>query len=146
MNASKNLSPLQMRALAKVGDVVIPGDEVLPPFSRSGSLRHVDRMLDHMSDFDRDGVKLLLTVMRFLPSIAIAAILHVAQRDRALPSFIGAACRMVNIGIKGVVMTLYYSDLGDEPLILPAIGYDAKVVVPAEGDESADGSGTGVRP
>lgn len=129
MNASRNLSPLQMRGLAKVGDVVVPGDDVLPSFSQSGSLHQVDRMLDHMSDFDRDGVKLLLTIMRFLPRFAIAAILFVAQRDKHFPSFLGAACRMINIGIKGVVMTLYYSDLGDTPRILPAIGYDAKVVV-----------------
>jgi len=129
MNPSKNLSSFQMNGLAKVGDVVIPGDDVLPAFSRSGSLQHVDRMLDHMSDFDRDGVKLLLSMMCFLPRFAIRALLHVAQRDRLFPGFIGAGCRMINIGIKGVVMTLYYSDLGDEPRILPAIGYDAKVVV-----------------
>lgn len=141
MSPSKNLTPLQMRGLAKVGDVVIPGDDVLPSFSDSGSLRHVDRMLDHMSDFDRDGVKLLLTLLRFLPGFAIAAILHVAQRDRLLPGLLGAACRMVNIGIKGVVMTLYYSDLGDEPRILPAIGYDAKVVVSGETSSSADEGG-----
>lgn len=139
MNPSRNLSPLQMAGLAKVGDIVVPGDDILPSFSQSGSLRHVDRMLDHMSDFDRDGVKLLLTIMRFLPRFAIVAILFFAQRDQHFPNFLGAACRMVNIGIKGVVMTLYYSDLGDAPRILPAIGYDAKVVVRPE-DAPAQGA------
>jgi hypothetical protein len=129
MSTSKHLSATQMRGLARVGDIVIPGDDVLPPFTRSGSLDHVDRMLDHMSDFDRDGVKLLLTIFRFLPGFVIVAILKLVQHDKRLPGFLGAACRMVNIGIKGVVMSLYYSDLGPRPLILPAIGYDAKIVV-----------------
>ena len=129
MSSSKHLSDLQMRGLAKVGDVVVPGDDVLPAFTRSGSLDHVDRMLDHMTDFDRDGIKLLFTIFRFLPGFAIAAILWVAQHDKHFPSVLGAACRMINIGIKGVVMSLYYSDLGPRAQVLPAIGYDAKVVV-----------------
>lgn len=129
MNPSKHLSPTQMRGLAKVGDVVVPGDDLLPSFTASGAPDHVDRMLDHMTDFDRDGVKLLLTVFRFLPGFLIAAILTLAGRDKSFPGPLGAACRMVNIGIKGVVLSLYYSDLGPQPRVLPAIGYDAKIVV-----------------
>lgn len=129
MSPSKHLSDTQMRGLAKVGDVVVPGDDLLPSFTASGAPDHVDRMLDHMTDFDRDGVKLLLTVFRFLPGFLIAAILTLAGRDKSFPGPLGAACRMVNIGIKGVVLSLYYSDLGPQPRILPAIGYDAKIVV-----------------
>lgn len=129
MSTSKHLSATQMRGLARVGDIVIPGDDVLPPFTRSGALDHVDRMLDRMTKFDRDGFMLLLTIFRFLPRFAIVAFLELVQHDRSFPGFVGAACRMANIGIKGVVMTLYYSDLGPQPLILPAIGYDAKIVV-----------------
>lgn len=132
MSTSKHLSDLQMRGLAKVGDVVIPGDEVLPRFTKSGSLDHVDRMLDHMTEFDRDGVKALFTIFRFLPGFLIAAILWVAQRDRALPGPLGAVCRMINIGIKGVVMSLYYADLDPQARVLPTIGYDAKIVVRGE--------------
>jgi len=139
MSPAKNLNPTQMRGLAKAGDVVIPGDEVLPSFSASGSLDHVDRMLDHMSDSDRSGVQILLTVFRFLPRFVIAAILHVAQRDHVFPGILGAGCRMINIGIKGVVMTLYYSDLGPQPRILPAIGYDAKVVTTGDGGSANPG-------
>lgn len=128
MNASQYLNPTQMRGLVKVGDIVVPGDDVLPRFSQSGSPEQVDRMLAYMTDFDRDGVKLLLTIFRWLPGPLVRAILWVSEHDRHLPGPLGAACRMVNLGIKGVVMSLYYSDLGREPRILPAIGYDAKIV------------------
>lgn len=128
MSTSRHLNAAQMRGLAKVGDLVVPGDDVMPSFTQSGSLAEVDRMLDHMTDFDRDGVKLLLTLFCWLPRFVGSAILWVSEHDRSLPGPLGAACRMVNLGIKGVVMSLYYSDLGPTPRILPAIGYDAKIV------------------
>mgnify|MGYP007059405198 FL=1 len=139
MSTSKHLSAWQMKGLGKVGDVVVPGDDVLPSFTESGSIEHVDRMLDHMTDFDRDGVKALLTLLRCLPGPLIAAILWVVQQDRRLPGPLGAACRMVNIGIKGVVLSLYYSDLGPSPCILPAIGYDAKVGTPRDARAGGEG-------
>lgn len=135
MTSSRHLSAAQMRGLAKVGDLVVPGDDLLPKFTESGSLQEVDRMLDHMSPFDRDGVKLLLTIFCWLPRFVGSAILWVSEHDRSLPGPLGAACRMINLGIKGVVMSLYYSDLGPTPRILPAIGYDAKIVTATPGPE-----------
>lgn len=127
MSVPKSLSASQLRGLVRVGDIVIPGSETLPSFRASGAAQHADRMLDHMAASDRSGVKLLLTIFAFLPRFVISGILHLSEQDKMFPWILGAACRMVNIGIKGVVMTLYYSDLGDEPSILPAIGYDAQV-------------------
>ena len=37
------------------------------------------------------------------------------EKQRSLPEPLGQVCRMINLGLKGVVMTLYYSDLGTDP-------------------------------
>ncbi len=125
---SKHLTAAQLIGLQKAGDVVVPGDGELPSFSRSGAIEHVDRMLDYMYETDLNGVKALLTIFRFLPRLIISWIMSLTEKGRSLPEPLAGACRMANLGIKGVVMTLYYSDLGPEPSVLKAIHWDSKIV------------------
>jgi hypothetical protein len=125
---SKHLTETQLIGLRKAGDVVVPGDGDLPSFSRSGAIEHVDRMLDYMYESDLNGVKALLTLFRFLPSFVIGWIMSLTEMGRTLPEPLAGACRMANLGVKGVIMTLYYSDLGPEPSVLKAIHWDSKIV------------------
>jgi hypothetical protein len=128
MTTSKHLNPTQLAGLRKVGDVLIPGDDEFPSFSRSGSIEHVDRMLDYMYDSDRNGVKALLTLFRFTPRFKIRWIMALTEKQASFPEPLATLCRMVNLGLKGVVMTLYYSDLGPGPSVLEIIHWDSKVV------------------
>jgi len=125
---SKHLNATQLAGLRKVGDVLIPGDPDLPSFSRSGSIEHVDRMLDYMYESDRNGVKALLTLFRFTPRFKVRWIMALTEKQASFPEPLATVCRMINIGIKGVVMTLYYSDLGPEAGVLKAIRWDSKIV------------------
>jgi hypothetical protein len=117
-----------MAGLLKVGDVLIPGDEELPPFSTSRCAAQAGRMLAYMQDADRDAVKLVLAVFRFLPRFVVRGLMWVADRHRSCPEPLAAALRMMTIGIKGMVMTLYYSDIGEGPSIHEIIKWDAVVV------------------
>jgi len=131
MTTSRWLSAGQLRGLRKVGDIVIPGDGEFPSFSQAGVMAHVDRMLDYLHPSDRDGLRLVFGLFRVLPGPAVRGILALSERHRLLPGPLGAAARQVNLGVKGVVMTLYYSDVGTGRSIHDLIGWDAKVVVPA---------------
>jgi aldehyde dehydrogenase (NAD+) len=123
-----SLSPGQMAGLAKLGDVMIPGDGDLPSFSASGCARHVDRMLPFMNESDRRGVVALLSALRFLPRPAVRAVVWLADRHRSVPEPLAAVLRLLNIGVKGVVMTLYYSGIDDAGAVHAGLGWDAKVV------------------
>jgi aldehyde dehydrogenase (NAD+) len=142
----QTLTGRQFAGLLKIGDVVIPGDADLPSFSASGCAQQADRLIAHMSDGDRDGIKLLLGLFRFLPRAALRAILRLTQWDRAFPEAIAAGLRMVNIGVKGVVMTLYYSGLDERGAILRGIKWDAKVVERPEVDDDAGASAAPITP
>jgi hypothetical protein len=128
MKRTRHLSPGQLRALRKVGDVLIPGDGNFPSFSRSGVAVHVDRMLDYVHASDRAGIKTLLGLFLFLPKTVIRLLLRITEHHRRFPGPVAAVLRLINTGIKGVVMTLYYSDIGEGPSIHQLIGYDARVV------------------
>jgi aldehyde dehydrogenase (NAD+) len=117
----------QMAGLQKVGDILIPGDGDLPSFSASGCAAATDRMLPYMSESDRSGITTLLTLFGFLPGLVIRAILALTERHRSVPEPFAAPLRLINLGVKGVVMTLYYSDVGPTPSIYQSLGWDAYV-------------------
>lgn len=127
---SRWLNAGQLHGLRKVGDIVIPGDGEFPSFTQSGVLAEVDRMFDYLNASDRDGLRMVLGAFRLLPRPLIRGILALSEHHRVLPGPLGAAARQVNLGVKGVVMTLYYSDVGTGRSIHELIGWDAKVVAP----------------
>ena len=62
----------------------------------------------------------------WLPRPAIRAIVALASGWRRAPGFAAGILRMANIGIKGVVHSLYWSDLHQQG-IHRQIGYDARI-------------------
>lgn len=140
----------QFAGLLKVGDLIVPGDGELPSFSASGCAQHADRMIAHMNPSDRDGLTMLLALFRFVPGVFLRALLRLTDRHAAFPAPLATGLHMIGIGVKGVVMTLYYSGVDDDRTILPAIKWDAKVVERPDAVEgaatSAPGSGGGGEP
>lgn len=118
----------QLAGLLKLGDVMVPGDGALPSFSASGCAAHADRLIAHMTPGDRSGVTFLLGALRFLPRFALRGLLRLTDRHASFPEPIGAGLRMLGIGVKGVVMTLYYSGLDDDGAIFRGLNWDAKIV------------------
>lgn len=136
------LTDRQARGLLRLGDVVIPGDGVLPSFSDSGSAAGIGRMLPYMHDADRDSLLMLLSACATLPKPAIRAVVAAAAKGDRAPEPLAGALRMANIGIKGVVCSLYYSDIATGPAagrIHRGIGWDPVMV---ERDDDERGSNT----
>jgi len=123
----ETLSAAQLAGLRKVGDIMIPGDADMPRFSASGCAEQADRMIAFMNAGDREGITLLLGVFRFLPTFVIRGVLALIDRHASFPEPIAGGLRLLNIGVKGVVMTLYYSGLDARGEILAGIKWDAQV-------------------
>ena len=79
------LTPAQLKTLNRIGDLMIPGDAELPSFSASRCAEQADRMLAHMYDADRDGIRMLLGAFRFLPSLAVRGILRLCDHEASFP-------------------------------------------------------------
>ncbi|MES2962312.1 MAG: aldehyde dehydrogenase family protein [Bdellovibrionota bacterium] len=121
------LSRLQAKGLQKAGDIMIPGDEVLPSFTRSGSIAAADRIVEFLTESDRAGLKGVAVLFAILPRPFVKGLLWLAANANRLPSFLAPPFRELNLGVKGVVMSLYYSDVSMDRKIQGALGYDAKV-------------------
>jgi len=130
---SKWLGKIQLRGAKRCGDVVIPGDgKNFPAFSETHLIKHIDRMLDYMTEDDRDGLVLLFGLFAFLPKLMISLIMAMAKANAKFPSFLGAPLRQIYIGIRGMFFTLYYSNIeSDEGVgkeIMHNIKYDTQII------------------
>jgi acyl-CoA reductase-like NAD-dependent aldehyde dehydrogenase len=110
MSYSKHFSPLSLRGIARAGDLLVPGDQKLPRFSKSPAILEIDRIADWMAPQDRDGFKFLSALFGVLPRWMIRALLQLAEKADAFPNWISPPFRLINLGVKGVIYTLYYTD------------------------------------
>lgn len=120
---SKHLNPKQLRAILKVGDVMVPGDSELPRFSSTGCVSQVDRILDHMPETDLGDLKMLLGILAFFPGFALAFLFRMLEASPAVPGPLGSILRQIRIGMRGLIMSLYYGD----PNVLGKLGYKVAV-------------------
>lgn len=123
MSVSKHLNEKQIRGLEKLGDALLPGSVAWPSFSKSRCSRHVDRILDFMPAKDLEDLKGLLSVMGILPRFLIQFVIWFLERSLSMPGPLGGVLRFARIGIRGLVMSLYYGD----PEIHGLMGYQVSV-------------------
>ena len=108
---SAYLNQRQLRALERLGDLVLPGGEGMPSFSATGSLAHVDKLLAVTPAQDVRDLRLLLSLLSRLPDLCLYWLLNLIEMRERLPALIAAPLRLFNIGLKGILFSLYYSGL-----------------------------------
>lgn len=131
MPGPTTLTRRQRTGLLRLGDAVVPGDDAMPSFSRSGAAAGIDRILPYLHQGDRDSLLLLFGACAVLPRSAIRGLVALAAGADRFPGPLAAPLRMTNIGIKGVVCSLYYSDIVTGPWqghVHRVIGWDATIV------------------
>lgn len=104
----------QLASLQRLGDVLIPRYNDFPAFSEVGCIAYIDEVMESAKPQDIKDFGLLLSVMRFLPKFMLAGIVKLAVNADKTPEFIAPLLRQLNIGIRGVVYTLYYANVVPE--------------------------------
>lgn len=133
MKISRFFTRNQLLGLLKTGDVILPGTEKSPSFSQTGCIDHIDRMAAYLSEDDLSGLRILFSVFRWSPKWSIRLLMQLCTHNRSFPAFIGAGLRMLEIGLKGATMSLYYANLtgtgyqGNK--IFDVIGWNPKIVM-----------------
>lgn len=116
------LTDSQRRAWNRIGDVLIPGDEGLPSFSDSGVARHLETALESSPPEDREALLKLVAVLAWLPRPLLALLVAVNTPLRRLPGMAGAPFRLLDMGLRGVVFTVYYAGVDEHGRIHDGIG------------------------
>ena len=125
MLESKYLGTRQLRAIDRMGDIMIPGNGGdLPCFSATAPVERVDRLFETMPAGDLGDLKLLLTILSYFPGLLLSVFLAFLERSPGFPNWLGGGLfRMIRLGLRGIVMSLYYS--AEKPIM--TVGYGAFV-------------------
>lgn len=106
---SRYLSARQRRGLVKLGEAYCPGDGEMPSFAELGCAEHVDEILAEMPDADRRDLALLLGLCAWLPGFVLSGLVRFLEWSPNIPTPLGGALRFLRMGIRGLLLTLYYS-------------------------------------
>jgi hypothetical protein len=107
------LTESQRRAFEKVGDVLVPGNASQPSFAQSGCSRHLETVIGPSHPDDRRDLLVLVRVLAWLPGPVLWCLFAVNGWARRLPGLAGAPFRMLDMGLRGVVFTCYYTGLDE---------------------------------
>ena len=123
---SDYLNKRELKGLVKLGDVIIPKSKDFPSFSELGCIQYVDEAVGNLDPYDRNDLKLFLKIASILPKFMLKFVMVMINRPFM------TLLRMGNIGIKGIVYSLYYSgkqgDMYKGTSIFDIIGYEINVV------------------
>jgi hypothetical protein len=122
------LKSIHLKGMHKLGKVIIARDREFPSFNSVDPDKYVNRMVDYMYDDDRGALLVLLKIFATLPTFMVSWKLSFFDKAAKWPGMAGAPFRMLNIALKGLIFTIYYSDMTADQSIHKKVGYDAKIV------------------
>ncbi len=108
---SRYLNSRALTGLSRLGDVMLPGGEGMPRFSATGCLEHLDTLLQASHPDDVRDLGRLLWLVSLAPSVMLRGLLRLLDRAEQLPAPLAGGLRLLNVGLKGVILSLYYSGL-----------------------------------
>ena len=117
-----------IKGLYKLGKVVIPDYPGFPAFTDVEPQKHINEMVDYMYEDDRSAILIILSLFSVLPPIIIKWKMLFIDWGAKWKGAPGAVFKMLQIALKGLVFTLYYTDFTEGKVIHGKIGYDAKIV------------------
>jgi hypothetical protein len=86
-------------------------------------VRDLDRILDFMPAGDLGDLKTLLSILSFFPGFLVAWIMRFLEIALPVPGPVGGILRLIRLGLRGLIFTLYYSD----PEVVKKVGYEVGV-------------------
>jgi hypothetical protein len=103
-----------LKALNKIGDILLPGSDEFPSFSSYGCIEHIDGVLDYAMKDDVKSLNLVLSLLHFMPHLLLVGLIRKMSHAHQSNGAAGDLLRQLNMGLRGIVFSLYYSDKAGE--------------------------------
>ena len=91
--------------------------------------KYLNRMIDYMYEDDRSSILVVLQLFSIMPLFKIRWTMSLIESGSSWKGMLGAPFRMLRIALKGLIFTVYYSDMTEDQVIHKKIGYDAKIIM-----------------
>ena len=122
------IKPSHIKGMLKLGSVMLPTSDKFPDFKSINPEKYMNRMIDYMYEDDRGALLIILQILAISPRFIIKGLLNLIVWGSTWNGMAGAPFRMLQVALKGIIFTIYYSDLTEDKVIFNNIGWDAKIV------------------
>lgn len=116
-----------LKGLNRIGDVFIPHNGDLPSFSEFGGSDAIDTVIAYLPKEDIELLNIALTVFSVMPTGFLRWLVRTMENTLEKPGAIASLLRQLNLGLRGIVFSCYYSGVGAPTLRsnnpLDVIGY-----------------------
>ena len=116
---SSYLSKSALKGLTRIGDILIPGDDEFPSFSAFMCMDHIDDLVSYAPSDDIKDLGMVLSILSFMPRGILNWLVKKMADSHRNTGPMGTLYRQLNMGIRGIVFSLYYSEK-------PGLNYSAK--------------------
>lgn len=100
---------IQLLGLVRLGNLMLPRSGAYPSFQELGCIEHIDTIAAFIPAVDLADLKLLLTLLAFMPPAGLRGLLKMMQHPEPWPEAVAATLRQMDTGLRGIIMSLYYS-------------------------------------
>ena len=107
---SAYFSPRALKALNRLGDILIPANGDFPSFSEYGGLEHIDRMVSYAPVDDIGDLNMALGYLQLMPTFALRHLVKRMTNAADNDGLLGMPLRLLNLAIRGLVFACYYSE------------------------------------
>lgn len=116
---STYLSKSAVKGLTRIGDILIPGNDEFPSFSAFMCMDHIDGLVSYAPKDDINDLGMVLGILSVMPQSILLWLVKLMANAHKNHGPLGTLLRQLNMGIRGIVFSLYYSEK-------PGIDYKAK--------------------
>jgi len=106
---SNHISPAAVKGLIRIGDILCPGDDYFPSYSKLGCVEHVDIALEHAPASDIKDLGLLLSILSFMPGFVLRWLVQQMAESHDSDSSLSTTFRQLDFGLRGIIFGTYYS-------------------------------------
>ena len=107
---SKILSNPALKAINRIGDIMVPKNGELPSYSGYGGIEHIDEILRYAPESDMKGLDTVLSILSVMPKFVLSWLVNKMSRSHEKGGGLWVILRQLNFGLKGIILSTYYSE------------------------------------
>lgn len=88
---------------------MLPQSGEFPPFSKLGCITAIDEIVAYLPTTDLNDLKMLLNVLSTTPDTVLKTMIKQMMAPDKWPEALASTLRMLDTGLRGIIMSLYYS-------------------------------------
>ncbi len=107
---SKILSKAALKAINRIGDIMVPENGEFPSYSEYGGIEHIDEILRYAPESDTKGLDMILSILSVMPKFVLSWLVKKMSQSHERGGGLWVIMRQMNFGLKGIILSTYYSE------------------------------------